>query len=90
MNKPPVRNRNNLPQSSRDIDFISMAEIKEAILLVAAKSHGMQEDKIAAQVSRLCFGFGAIRDKSKKRINDGVVHLELSGELQRRDDHLVI
>jgi hypothetical protein len=50
---------------------------------------GAREDEIATQVSRL-FEFGALREDAKRQILREVAHLEFSGRLEWRGEHLVV
>jgi len=75
---PIVRDRSNLPNSSRKIEFIAPEEVAAALIEVATMSHGISHEDIVTEACRL-FGFARtteamlqyIEPIKKKLLRDG-------------------
>ena len=78
----PIRNRNGLPKTSRDIELIAPEEIKKAIFTLVQKTYGMKEGEIPRVVVRW-LGFRATSGKMRKYVSKQVAALVDDGALIR-------
>ncbi len=61
MQRPPVRDRSELPTASRKFEFVAPEEIRGAILIVVQASCGIVPEEVPSAVCRL-FGFARVTD----------------------------
>ena len=67
MDRPVVRDRSDLPASSRKLDLIAPEEVAEAVEAVVAASFGIEPDALPAAVGR-ALGFARISDEFRDRV----------------------
>ncbi len=84
MEQPPVRNRSELPATSRKLEFVAPEEVRRAILIVVEESYGIVPTQVPSAVCRL-FGFARVTDEMSAAVEphrDALVregYLELQG-----------
>ncbi|QMU27673.1 DUF3320 domain-containing protein [Adhaeribacter radiodurans] len=88
MAHPPLRDRSQLPASSRNIDFIPAAEIKLIIQKVVTQSYGLATEEVAPTVAKL-MGFLRVTDDIREQIEVLVEELLQAGILAQQEDHIV-
>jgi very-short-patch-repair endonuclease len=84
-----VRNRSQLPMTSRKIELIAPEEIAAAIEQTVVSSLGITRDAVPAQVLKL-FGFSRTTDDQKMVIDLEVARLISSDRLTQSGEHLVV
>ncbi|HLK65432.1 MAG TPA: DUF3320 domain-containing protein [Bryobacteraceae bacterium] len=89
MREPPMRDRSNLPASSRKPELIAPEEIRQAIVTVVRDSCGMIPDEIPAAVCRV-LGFSRVTDDLVSAICPHRDALVQDGRMVRQGDNLVI
>lgn len=87
MQVPPVRDRSDLPASSKKIELISPEEIAAAILHVVTSSFGMDLEAIPAATCRL-LGFARTSDDMATVVRRLALKLVEIGRLQSEDGHI--
>jgi very-short-patch-repair endonuclease len=88
MKTPPVRDRANLPQPCRKIEYISPEEICAAIVQVAQDSFGATPTEVAHGACRL-LGLGRLTDDVRVVIDQNRDALVTAGVLEQRGDSLI-
>jgi hypothetical protein len=61
MQRPPVRDRSELPAASRKLEFVAPEKIRRAILIIVEESYGIVPEEVPNAVCRL-FGFSRVTD----------------------------
>jgi hypothetical protein len=79
MERPPVRDRSDLPAASRKLDLIAPEEIRAGILQVIRQSCGMSFDEAPGAVCRL-LGFARVTDDMR-----GAMELHRDALIKRGD-----
>lgn len=88
METPAVRDRSDLSQSCKKIDYVAPEEIREAILQVARESFGGTPIEIAHGACRL-LGFGRVTDDVRVVIDQNRDALVAAGVLEQRGESLI-
>jgi hypothetical protein len=88
METPAVRDRSDLTQSFKKIDYVAPEEIREAILEVARNSFGATPTEIAHGACRL-LGFGRVTDDVRAVIDQNRDALVAAGVLEQRGESLI-
>jgi len=88
METPAVRDRSDLSQSCKKIDYVAPEEIREAILEVARNSFGATPTEIAHGACRL-LGFGRVTDDVRVVIDQNRDALLAAGALEQRGESLI-
>jgi len=88
MTVPPLRDRSDLPQSSKKIEYVAREEIRVAIERVARDSYGVAPDDVASGACRL-LGFGRVTDEVRAVIDTQRDALIAAGSLVLRGESLV-
>jgi very-short-patch-repair endonuclease len=86
---PIVRDRGDLPNSSRKLDFVAPEEISKAILCVIEASYGMPTDEVPVAVCRL-LGFARVTDDMRGAVVPVQEALVRSGRLRWNGHNLSI
>jgi hypothetical protein len=88
METPAVRDRSDLPQSCKKIEYVAPEEIRAALLQVAQESFGASPSEIAHGACRL-LGFGRLTDEMRVVIDGNRDALLAAGHLEQRGESLV-
>jgi len=88
MTAPPLRDRSDLPQTSKKIEHVAPEEIQVAIERVAQESYGVAPDDVASSACRL-LGFGRVTDEMRTVIDAQRDALIAAGRLVLRGESLV-
>jgi very-short-patch-repair endonuclease len=88
METPAVRDRSDLPQSCKKIDYVAPEEIRAAILQVAQDSFGATPMQIAHGACHL-LGFGRVTDDVRLVIDQNRDALVTAGVLEPRGESLI-
>ena len=88
MTAPPLRDRSDLPQSSKKIEHVAPEEIQVAIERVAQDSYGVAPGDVASGACRL-LGFGRVTDEMRTVIDAQRDILIAAGRLVLRGESLV-
>ncbi|MFN0305380.1 MAG: DUF3320 domain-containing protein [Burkholderiales bacterium] len=86
---PRVRDRSDLPQSSKKLDFICDEEIAEAIHQVVRASFGIDIDAVSGATCRL-LGFARVTDEMRISVNRLVAKLIKAGRLSNLDGQVTV
>jgi hypothetical protein len=89
MEKAPIRDRRNLPNSSKKINYIAPEEIEEAIILVVTDSIGIPQEEAISEVARI-LGYTRTSEKIREYIKNSVTRLLLDGRLKQHNHNLVL
>ena len=84
-----VRNRDELPNTSRKLELIAPEEIQEAIKLVVSESCGIERDDLTRVTCRLC-GFKKINRSMQDEIEGIIYKMIKHGELTDKAGSLVL
>ena len=84
-----VRNRSELPNASRKLEFIASEEIEVAIKQIVSGAVGIEREELAREVCRL-FGFRAVSGDMRRRVDKVVEELIDKGQLIWQGDSLVL
>ena len=84
-----VRDRNNLPQPSRKIEYIVPEEIAEAVKLAVDYSKGISSAELPSEALGL-LGFKRVSKTMREHVNSIAADLARSGALLDRNGHLTI
>ena len=87
MKNPTVRDRSNLPASSKKIEFVSPEEIQLAILKEVKKGFTLGEDEAVSNAAR-SMGFLRVTAQAKKRFQTNIKQL-LSDQQILINDNLI-
>jgi hypothetical protein len=87
MEAPPVRDRSNLPNGSRKLEFVASEEIERAIVEAVALSYGMKPDEVPTAVCKI-FGFARVTDDMKSEVEPHVRALVKAGQLRLNGQNL--
>lgn len=88
MNEPPVRDRSELPDSSRKPDLIAPEEIAAAIEKVVAASYGIDRTEIPAAVLRLLLGFRRATGAAQQRVSEVIDGMIVESKLIETENHV--
>jgi hypothetical protein len=88
MEAPSVRDRSDLPQACKKIEYVAPEEIRKAILEVARISFGATPIEIAHGTCRL-LGFGRVTDDVRAVIDQHRDALVAAGVLEQRGESLI-
>ena len=89
MQEPPVRDRSELPASSRKLELVAPEEIRRAILIVVETSYGIAEEEVPGAVCRL-FGFARVTDDMTASVEPHLAALLLEDLLVKQGVNLVL
>ena len=89
MEQPPVRDRSELPATTRKFEFVSPEEIRRAILIVVEVSYGIVPADVPSAVCRL-FGFARVTDDMTAAIEPHRDALVREGRLVLQGVNLVL
>ena len=89
MTEPALRDRSELPASSRKIEFVAPEEVTLAVRRVVAASYGIAFHDITGAVLKL-LGFGRVTADMRSRIEPLISQMVTDGALERQGDLLVI
>jgi very-short-patch-repair endonuclease len=87
--EPTVRDRSDLPVSSRKLEFVSPEEIEAAVKTVIENAMGMSASDIP-QASCKLFGFKAVSEEMRQMISRIVNSMVHKGKLVQQGDFLVV
>lgn len=85
----PVRNRSELPQSSRQIERVAIEEIAEAVLLVVDSSVGISQREAVTEAGRL-LGYGQVTKSIQQRVKQAIDKLLAQERVQLQNGFLVL
>jgi very-short-patch-repair endonuclease len=86
---PALRDRSDLPQAAKKIEYVAPEEIRVAIERVAQDSYGVDPDDVANGACRL-LGFGRVTDELRTVIDTQRDALIAAGRLVLRGESLVL
>ena len=89
MNEPSLRDRSELPASSRKIEFVAPEELALAVRRVVAASYGISFDDITGAAVKL-LGFGRATNEMRGRVEPLISQMVTDGTLARHGDLLLI
>ena len=89
MKTPIVRNRKELPNQAKRIDYIADEEIALAIKSVINSNYGMQPSEVPQAVGHL-FGFSRITEEIEKEITTVMNKLVKAGEVRLQGNNYVV
>jgi very-short-patch-repair endonuclease len=89
MSKPPIRDRSNLPNSSRKLELIAPEEIERAVTHVVSSGVGIKRDEVRQEVCRL-FGFARVTNAMQKPISKAIVRMLKDGRLKLQGDQIMV
>jgi len=69
MGAPELRDRSDLPQSAKKIEYVAPEEIQAAIERVIQDSYGLAPDEVASYACRL-LGFSRITDEMRAVVDE--------------------
>jgi very-short-patch-repair endonuclease len=84
----PVRDRSELPQAAKKIEYVAPEEIRAAIERVARDYYGIAPDDVAAGACRL-LGFGRVSDEMRTVVERERDALVTKGRLVLKGDSLI-
>jgi very-short-patch-repair endonuclease len=87
MEQPPIRDRSNLPNGSRKLEFVAPEEIQRVIVDAVVGSYGMNADDVPTAVCRM-FGFARVTDDMKSEVEPHVRALVKAGQLKLNGQNL--
>ena len=87
MEVPSIRDRSNLPNVSRKLEFVAPEEIQRAIVDAVGMSYGMNVDEVPTAVCRI-FGFARVTDEMKAQVEPHVRALVKAGQLKINGQNL--
>ena len=85
MNEPSLRDRSELPASSRKIEFVAPEELALAVRRVVAASYGISFDDITGAAVKL-LGFGRATNEMRGRVEPLISQMVTDGTLARHGD----
>jgi len=88
MQEAPLRDRSELPDASKKLEFIAPEEIAAAIERVVADSCGMDKGEIPAAVLRLLLGFRRTTEGSQKLVTEVLDGMITEGRLTAEGDQV--
>ncbi|MBS1812211.1 MAG: DUF3320 domain-containing protein [Acidobacteria bacterium] len=89
MTHPVIRERSNLPASSRKIELVAPEELALAIEQVVRNSFGIQRESVGVEVLRI-FGFSRTSDEMRSAVEIMVDRLLANGRLKQIGLHLTV
>mgnify|MGYP002478974089 CR=1 FL=1 len=89
MNHPNIRDRSNLPASSKKLELVSTEEIRVAIEKVISDAFGMKEDDIAPSVCRL-FGFMRVTEEMRTRIEENLAKMIEENVIEKQGNYCML
>ncbi|MDE0636466.1 MAG: DUF3320 domain-containing protein [Candidatus Poribacteria bacterium] len=84
-----VRNRDELPNTSRKLELIAPEEIQEAIKLVVSESLGIEQKDLSQETCRL-FGFKKVNENMRRGVESVMNEMLKREELTERAGSLVL
>ena len=84
-----VRNREELPNTSRKLELIAPEEMKEAIKLIVAESWGIEQDDLPHQTCKL-FGFKKVNENTRQGVKVIINEMIQNGELIEKTGSLIL
>ena len=88
MQKAPLRDRSELPDASKKLEFVAPEEIEAAIEKVVADSYGMDREEVPAAVLRLLLGFKRASNAAQRRVSKVLDGMIASGKLIEEGNHV--
>ena len=88
MQEAPLRDRSQLPDASRKLEFVAPEEIAAAIERVVADSFGMDRTEIPPAVLRLLLGFKRTTEAAQRRVSGVLVSMITEGRLIEEGNHV--
>jgi len=90
MKQAPLRDRSELPNASKKVEFVAPEEIEAAISKVVADAYGMDREEIPAAVLRLLLGFKRTTEAAQRRVAKVLDGMVAQGRLIEENNHLSI
>lgn len=87
MQEPPIRDRGELPTSSRKHDLVAPEEIKAAVKQVVEDSFGIGKSEIPPAVLRL-LGFGRTSETARQTVTRRIEEMVSDGSLTEENGHI--
>jgi hypothetical protein len=88
MQEAPLRDRSELPDASKKMEFVAPEEIEAAIRKVVADAYGMDRHEIPAAVVRLLLGFKRTTEANQTRVIRVLDGMITDGSLVQEDNHV--
>jgi hypothetical protein len=88
MEQPELRDRSNLPNSSRKLELVAPEEIALAVAQTVARSLGIDRHEVPGPVARL-LGFAKVTANMRSRIDSQIGQMVEDGRLRQQGEHLV-
>jgi very-short-patch-repair endonuclease len=90
MKAPPLRDRSELPNASKKLEFIAPEEIEAAIGKVVADAYGIDREEIPGAVLRLLLGFKRATDVAQRQVTKVLDGMIARGRLIEENHHVSV
>lgn len=84
----PLRDRSDLPNASKKVEFIAPEEIEAAIARVVTDAYGMDREEILAAVLRLLLGFRRTTEAAQRWVMEVLDAMITRVALIEENDHV--
>jgi len=84
----PLRDRSELPDASRKVEFVAPEEIEASIEKVVSDAYGMDRQEIPAAVVRLLLGFKRTTIGAQRRVTDVLDNMVADDKLVQEGNHV--
>jgi len=88
MNEAPVRNRSDLPDGSKKLEFVAPEELATAVERAVTSSYGIGRKDVAPAALRL-LGFGRVTKAAEEKMERAIDLAVSQGKVTKRGDQLV-
>ncbi len=85
----PVRDRSELPNTSRKLELIAPEEIQTAVKQLVSDAFGIEQDDLAREVCKL-FGFKTVSANMRQKVNQIVNEMIEHGHLKQQGSSLLL
>lgn len=85
----PVRDRSELPNTSRKLELIAPQEIQTAVKQLVSDAFGIEQDDLAREVCKL-FGFKTVSANMRQKVNQIVNEMIEHGHLKQQGSSLLL
>lgn len=90
MEEAPIRDRSDLPDSSKKPERIAPEEIEKAVKKVVSESFGMRKEDVPPSVLKLLLGFRRTTRGASATIMEVVEGMIREGKLSEDGDHVSV
>jgi hypothetical protein len=90
MQAAPLRDRSELPNASKKLEFVASEEIEAAIGKVVTDAYGIDREEIPGAVLRLLLGFKRATEVAQRQVTKVLDGMIAQGRLIEENNHVSV